>query len=194
VIKNKLLNYRLNSAIEIYTLHIDNYMVMAETIMNKYIHTPTIAIYVKGIRFPIGSRKDLQNYSKYGLVRNKPWHPFLIMPLLYSLTEHYQYAHTKYSSLFINNSICDGVNVYDILPTDTDENIISSMVLNITSEDLDELIEIFLNMYHTALEDIFNDFPNAVYCIDASTSIYKLLRYDDIRTYRYMECVECRES
>lgn len=194
MIKNKLLSYRLDSAIEVYRLDIDNYMVIAETIISKYINIPKGAIYVKGLRFPMGSRRDLNNYSRYGLTGDVPWHPFLIIPLLYALVEHYQYPHTKYPNLFITNSICDGVNVYDIPPTVTDENIISSMVPNITSEDLGELIEIFLNMYHMSLENIFNEFPNAIYCMDASTSIYKLLRYDDIRTYRYMECVENHES
>jgi len=189
-IKDKMLSSSNIIMREVYIIDIDSYMVTADAIMSNYVNLPAGCIYIKGLRFPLASRKDLARYTKYGISGDSPWHPFLTIPMLHSLVEYYQYTHTDNPELFEKNPVCDGCKVYDTLAHETDESIILSIIPDITSEDMDLLIELFLVMYHNVFENIFEMHPNDIFSLDTSTSTYNLVRYDDIRAYRFTEVMD----
>jgi hypothetical protein len=167
-------------------LDIDSHMVLADMILSKYIEMPN-AIYIRGLRFPLTSRRDLTTYQKYGISGNEPWHPIIVAPLLKDMLEYYQYTHTQYANLFHTSTLGDPIKIYNVPVSVTDEQLILNYVPSISESDIDELIEIFVNVYHMLLESVFEENPDSIYTIDINTSRYILLRHDDIRAYRYTE-------
>lgn len=186
-IKDRLFNRETDTISEVIELDIDTAMSAVEDILKKYIVIPDGVSYVKGLRFPLTHRSGLDKYRKYGSVKDSPWHPYLMVPLLKSMLEHYQYTHTDYGKAFIENAGCSGVQVY-YAPTDmAAHDLILEVVPDMTSEDLGEVDEIFNNVYHGFLKDVFDKNPDCIYNVDLSTNSYYLMRYIDIRAFRYME-------
>lgn len=191
-IKDRLFNRNTETILEVIELDIDNPMSMVEDVLKRYIDIPNGISYVKGLRFPLSSRRDLDRYRRYGNVSEVPWHPYLMVPLLKSMLEHYQYTHTSHGDAFIENATCPGVQIYYVPPTMSSHDIILDAVPSITSTDLDTIDEIFNDVYHGVLSPIYTRAPNDIYNVDLSTDSYYLMRYMDVRAFRYMEMCDAR--
>jgi len=171
-------------------LNIDTIATNAEIILSKYVERQIYCNnvwYVRGKRCPLSSRSIVDKYKKTNLLSNKPWHPYLILPVLADFLEHYQYGYTSYPELFMGNTLMKSMSSYNTTPDTTDVDIILSYVPNIEDGDLQRLVKIFYALYKSALKPIYINAPDAIYVLNTDTSMYYLAQHEDIRAYRYME-------
>jgi len=176
-------------------LDIDNGMVIVEDIIARYIHPEEYTgnvWYMRGNRYPLTSRKDIERYKKFNLIRNTPWHPYLSIPLLADILEYYQYKHATSPKLFKTNPGGPSATIYTTTPNISDTTIIKRYVDNISDEDLLVIANLFLEMYNKCFKDIFISYPDSVYTLCAETNMYQLIRHDDIRAYRLNELLAAR--
>ncbi|MDQ6990764.1 MAG: hypothetical protein Q9M11_03430 [Mariprofundaceae bacterium] len=194
-VKERLFNTHTDTLIRVHTLNIDAGMLLIERIVSRYIVIPTddLVVYVKGSRYPLESRAAIARYNGSSLVDNKPWHPFLAIPILLDLLEVYQYYHTEYEELFKRNPLQEAVRLYTVHDDATDTEIVLNYVPNMSTVDLSEVVTIFNTIYTDHLKPIFTEYPNNVYTMDLATNMYRMLQHDDIRAYRFGELLVAAE-
>jgi len=173
-------------------LNIDSAMVIVESILCKYLtygdeNTPVW--YVRGYRYPLKSRSEAHAYTGHGMLQHKPWHPYLVLPMLLDMIEYYQYKHTDTAELFISNPLSSTMYGYNIASDVTDSDIIINYIPNVCEDDLYEIANTFLSVYTNELKNIFIKAPNAIYSVCVETNMYRLHQHEDIGAYRYREAL-----
>lgn len=177
------------SPIAVTTLDIDRYTTLLEDVMLRYTSYASGVVYVKGLRFPLESRCDIMEYSKYGNCSDKPWHPYLCIPMLLDILENIQYMYTDQAELFMYNPITNEGCVYNTTPNDTELDILRNYIPGISDDDIETALLAIRGIHNNIMHDIYVANPNNIYVLDISTSVYKLKMYATIKEYRFDEVV-----
>jgi len=179
-------------------LDIDINLIFMEHILAKYLEYPEDGLYVKGKRFPIKDRMNIDKYNKLGILNNVPFHPLLSAVLIKDIFFNIAAANNPYRYLLHNNPLIEdytknaGIKFYpDYYSGEIDDYIIDT-VENITVSDM-EYIKIHINQISNKILDIISDKPSLIFEIDIETNRCFLLIGEDVMSYRYKEALTHKE-
>ena len=173
-------------------LDIDMDMVFMEHILLNHVNLPEGALYVKGMRYPITDRVNINEYKKLGILSTTPYHPIVAVDLVKVILEIVAIDNNPYRDLLYNNPLSPtGViyHFYDKYNIDTINDLVPMLYPGISLDDYNNIIQ-YVKIIYDKLTHIVEQNPSRIYSIDAEDSRIKILVGDDIAVFRYHEAIE----
>jgi len=182
----------LNNPENIYILGIDTYVHVIENVVSIYHPPPTEdVVYSVTSRGPVATRAKAEILYKNNLITDTPTLPWMCLTMLGELIELSQLYNIVNPEVFRRNGIDNnGMIVYKAYSANDYEDVISAYFPNIPYTGVMEIADIYKSLYMDNIKPIHDTGLYNIYRFDYSTVNYKLIKYMDVRAFRYNELLE----
>lgn len=179
-------------------LDIVEYLNIIEEIFKKYLDSDieqNSLTFVKYERYPIIDKGILVKIRDNSLISNKPFAPYMCVACVKDMILSRIYGSGSSDESFKRNPFIPNGGNTNILPShDSDEDNIETYLIDVSPQDVSEIIRWVDKLYNEVVKNIVKHYPNCVYDIDIESTLVVLNNLGNIKSYRYNELLEYAES